>query len=129
MLTQPNILRALRDCYDPDIPLNLVDLGCIDHIAITLDTQAPGANIPGVPPRHRVAIHLTPATQDETKQAQLSAQIQNRLAGIETIYKTEVHLSPDPWSPTRITPEGRRILKLDNPFSILNNALSRHHAN
>ena len=123
MLTSDDIRRALRDCYDPDIPLNIVDLGLLDQVEIALDPDAPGAGVPGVPPRHRVTIIITPTTNDEGKTAQLSAQIANRLAGIETIYKTAVHLSAEPWTPQRITPEGRRILNLDNPFSILNNAL------
>jgi len=125
MLTEADLRQALRDCYDPDLSLNVVDLGCIDRIEITPDLTAPGANVPGVPPRHRISIHITPATADEAKQAQLSAQIENRLAGIETISRTEVHLHPGPWTPARITPEGRRLLNLDNPFSILNNALPR----
>jgi len=29
MLTEPEILLALRDCYDPTLPCNIVDLGLI----------------------------------------------------------------------------------------------------
>ena len=29
MLTQDDILTALRDCFDPEVKLNLVDLGLI----------------------------------------------------------------------------------------------------
>jgi metal-sulfur cluster biosynthetic enzyme len=29
MLTEADILNALRDCYDPEVKLNLVDLGLI----------------------------------------------------------------------------------------------------
>lgn len=122
MLTEADILRALRDCYDPDIPLNIVDLGLIDHITLTPDPTAPGANIPGVPTPHRIQITLTPTTPDQAKTAQLSAQISNRLAGIESISHTTIHLNENtPWTPARISPEGRRTLNLDSPFSILNN--------
>ncbi len=125
MLTEADIHALLRDCYDPTIPLNLVDLGCIDHIEISPDPEAPGANISGVPARYRVDITLTPATataEDETQAAQLTAQIHNRLAGIETISRTTINLTQaPPWTPTRITPAGRRVLGLDNPFYVLNN--------
>ncbi len=128
-MTTDDILAALRDCYDPDIPLNIVDLGLIDHIDLARDAEAPGANIPGVPTRYRIAITLTPTILDEIKTAQLSAQIQNRLAGIETVSRTTVTLTESPaWTPQRITPAGRRILNLDNPFSILNNPVGKSHA-
>jgi len=129
MLTPDDIRAALRDCYDPDIPLNIVDLGLIDHIEVARDDQAPGANIPGVPTRHHIAITLTPTTQDEIKTAQLTAQIQNRLAGLESISHTTITLTETPlWTPQRISHAGRRILNLDNPFSILNNPVGKSNA-
>ena len=128
-MTGDDILAALRDCYDPDIPLNIVDLGLIDRIDITPDREAPGANIPGVPTRHHIAITLTPTTQDEIKTAQLTAQIQNRLAGLEAISRTTITLTESPaWTPQRISHAGRRILNLDNPFSILNNPVGKSNA-
>ena len=110
-LTEAEILAALRDCYSPDIPLNIVDLGLVHSIAIALDPDAPGAGIPGVPPRHRVAISIiltTPTSPDATP---LIAQIENRLAAFETISRTEVSLLREPaWNPGRITPAGRARL-------------------
>jgi metal-sulfur cluster biosynthetic enzyme len=128
-MTDDDIRDALRDCYDPDIPLNLVDLGLIDHIELTRDHEAPGTNIPGVPPRYRIALSLTPTTHDEAKIAHLTAQIQNRLAGIESISRSTITLNQaPPWTTQRITPAGRRILNLDNPFSILNNPIAKTNA-
>jgi metal-sulfur cluster biosynthetic enzyme len=118
MLTESDILTALRDCYDPVLPCNIVDLGLIRSIAITPDVEAPGANIPGVPQKHIVEIEIIPTQTDEAAnaqlQAQLEAQIINRLAGLETISHTTVALLHDPaWTPQRITPTGRKILGLD----------------
>ena len=114
---ESTIQSALRDCYDPTLPCNIVDLGLIRSIALTPDPEAPGANIPGVPPKFRATITITPTTQDETATAQLSAQIANRLAGLEQIIHTTVLLLDSPiWTPQRITPAGRRTLGLDgNP--------------
>ena len=53
MLTETDILAALRDCYDPALPCNIVDLGLIRSIKITPDLEAPGTGIPGVPPSSR----------------------------------------------------------------------------
>jgi metal-sulfur cluster biosynthetic enzyme len=114
MLTESDILTALRDCYDPVLPCNIVELGLIRSIAITPDVEAPGANIPGVPQKHAIEIELTPTQTDEATNVQLQAQIINRLAGLETISHTVVTLLHEPaWTPQRITPTGRKILGLD----------------
>ena len=117
MLTEADILLALRNCYDPVFPCNIVDLGLIRSIKITRDGEAPGANIPGVPQKHRIEIELTPTQTDEAANAQLKAQIGNRLAGLEAVGQTIVTLLEEPaWSPQQITPAGRKTLGLDgNP--------------
>jgi len=33
MLTEADIFTALRDCYDPEVKLNLVDLGLIYSVS------------------------------------------------------------------------------------------------
>jgi metal-sulfur cluster biosynthetic enzyme len=117
MLTEDDILTALRDCYDPVLPCNIVDLGLIHSINIAPDTEAPGQNIPGVPQKHKIDITLTPTQTDEAPQAQLQSQIVNRLAGLETVSQTTITLLEEPaWTPQNITPKGRKTLGLDgNP--------------
>ena len=117
MLKESDILQALRDCYDPEIPCNIVDLGLIHSIQIQPDHEAPGSGIPGVPQKHTVAITLTPTNPTEAAEAQLTAQISNRLAGLETISQTNITITRTPtWTPQNITPTGRKTLGLDgNP--------------
>jgi metal-sulfur cluster biosynthetic enzyme len=117
MLTESDILKALRDCYDPVLPCNIVDLGLIRSVTITRDLDAPGTNIPGVPQKHILEIALTPTQTDESSQAQLVAQITHRLAGLETVSRTNITVLETPiWSPLNITPAGRKTLGLDgNP--------------
>jgi metal-sulfur cluster biosynthetic enzyme len=118
--TEATLHAALRDCYDPTLPCNIVDLGLIQSATLTPAPEAPGANIPGVPQKFRATITLTPTTQDETSNAQLSAQIANRLAGLEHILSTSVILLDQPlWTPHRITPAGRRTLGLDGNPSLV----------
>jgi metal-sulfur cluster biosynthetic enzyme len=106
-LTEAEILAALRDCYEPEIALNIVDLGLVESISIAPDPDAPGSGIPGVPPRHRVHISLILSTPAED--SPLPAQIQNRLAAFETISRTEIDVLTHPtWTPERISPEGRQ---------------------
>jgi metal-sulfur cluster biosynthetic enzyme len=117
MLTESDILLALRDCYDPVLPCNIVDLGLIRSIAVTRDLGAPGTHIPDVPQKHKIRIELIPTQSDEAANAQLQAQIANRLAGLEAVSHTTITLLDQPaWTPLSITPAGRKILGLDgNP--------------
>lgn len=124
MLTEADILTALRDCYDPGIACNIVDLGLVHSVAIAPDPDAPGSGIPGVPPRHRVQVALTLAQIVDPDETPLVAQIQNRLAAFETISHTEVTLLREPaWNPGRITPAGRARLGHRLPSSKPEHAL------
>jgi metal-sulfur cluster biosynthetic enzyme len=117
MLTEADILAALRDCYDPVLPCNIVDLGQIRSVTLTPDHDAPGASIPGVPKRYKVQITVIQTSPDEATNSQVSAQIVNRLAGLESVSQTNVDLIDHPvWTPLNISPIGRKILGLDgNP--------------
>jgi metal-sulfur cluster biosynthetic enzyme len=127
MLTEDDIREALRACYAPGLrferPLNIVDLGLIESIALRLDHEAPGAGIPGVPARQALTLILIATSAEEDARIQLHAQIANRLAGLEQISRTTILFAASPaWTAERISPEGRRILRLDPPtFPILNN--------
>jgi metal-sulfur cluster biosynthetic enzyme len=117
MLTESDILSALRDCFDPTLPCNIVDLGLVRRLEVSPDPAAPGAGIPGVPQKHRIRLDLALPNPTEEAAAQLTAQILNRLAGIEEAGETTVQIvHQPPWTPQHITPAGRRILGLDgNP--------------
>jgi hypothetical protein len=92
-MTEAALLNLLRDCYTP-LARNVVDAGLIKSATLTLDTEAPGASIPGVPPRYRAAITLLAPTSDEAATAQLSAQIENRLYGDPAISTVTIALLP-----------------------------------
>jgi metal-sulfur cluster biosynthetic enzyme len=118
--TAATVQSALRDCFDPSLPCNIVDLGLIQSVSLTHDPDAPGAAIPGVSPKYSVAITLLPTTHDDNVNALLVAQVQNRLAGLEQVLHTTVTLLDFPaWTPHRITPAGRRTLGLDGNPSLI----------
>jgi metal-sulfur cluster biosynthetic enzyme len=125
MHTDDDIREALRACFHSlpfNTPVDIVSLGLVESITLTPDCDAPGAGIPGVPPRQSLTVTLIPPTQDEDANAILLAQTQNRLAGIPNLSRVNVHLVESPtWSPSRINREARLYLKLDPPaFPILN---------
>ncbi len=119
-LCEADVQRALRDCYDPKLPCNILDLGVVREIIVKLDEEAPGHGIAGVPNHFHVAVTLTPTTSDEDAAVHLRAQVSNRLAGIEAISSSEVVIAVEPsWNPGRITPAGRRVLGLAGNRSLV----------
>ncbi len=114
MISETDIRNALRDCYDPALPCNIIDLGLVRALDVAPDPGAPGAGIPGVPQKVRVHLTITSTNPTDDAVAQLSAQIRNRLAGLEAVSHTDVNFEHQPaWSPADITPAGRRVLGLE----------------
>jgi metal-sulfur cluster biosynthetic enzyme len=90
----PDLFALLRDCYEPATRRNIVDAGLVRAAALTPDEDAPGRGIPGVMQRQLATITLYAPGSDETANAQLVAQIENRLLGVESISRVEVTLLP-----------------------------------
>jgi metal-sulfur cluster biosynthetic enzyme len=122
-MTDETVYSALRDCFDPEIPLNIVELGLVDAVLLAPDPGAPGSGIPGVPDRFSVTVSLLRSDRDEALEAQLAAVVRNRLAGFYEFSRIAVQFEDSPaWTPSRISPQGRRTLGLDRAaFPILNN--------
>jgi metal-sulfur cluster biosynthetic enzyme len=103
MLTEPDIRTALRDCFDPELKLNLVDLGLIYKIEIGPDPHSTPKW-----PRQRVKIIMTLTTPQCPASGLIFEQVHNRLAGIRDVGKVEVELVWEPvWTPQRISEAGR----------------------
>ena len=93
-MTDDDLLAALRDCYAPPAQRNIVDAGLLNSATLTLDAEAPGAGIPGVPPRYIATLTLHAPGLDEAANAQLAAQVENRLLGLPAISRVELKLLP-----------------------------------
>ena len=105
-LTESDVFTALKDCYDPEVPVNIVDLGLIYGVILQADPDSTPAF-----PRQRVAIQMTLTTPHCPAHSMMVEQVKNRLAGIAGISQTEVNLVWQPaWGPERITAEGRKTL-------------------
>ena len=105
-LTQENVLDALRDVQDPELPINIVDLGLVYKVEV-----APDPDAPGMLPRQRVAVEMTMTTQGCPAHAMILEQVRNRLGGMQEISLAEVALVWEPaWTPDRISPEAQKKL-------------------
>jgi metal-sulfur cluster biosynthetic enzyme len=93
-MTDTDLLNSLRDCYDPLHHRNIVELGLVQSATLQVDPDAPGASIRGAAPRYIASVVLRAPGVDETRNAQLRAQIENRLLGIPAISRAHVDLLP-----------------------------------
>jgi len=96
MVDKKQVVSALKKCYDPEISLNVVDLGLIY-----------GINIDG----GTVEIKMTLTSPGCPMQSFMIEDIKNRVMEINGVKKVEVELVFDPpWSPKRMSAEARKRL-------------------
>ena len=108
-LSEEDVMQALRDCYDPELPVNIVDLGLIYKVML-----APDANSKRAFPRQRVEVEITMTSPGCPSHVTIMEQVRNRLAGIPEISHVQVNLVWDPpWTPQMITPEARERLGIE----------------
>jgi metal-sulfur cluster biosynthetic enzyme len=93
------IQEALRDVYDPEIPVNVLDLGLI------YDIQLNG---------NQVYIQMTLTAPGCGMGPYIAQNAEWRIAEIEGIDEVEVDMVFDPpWTPEMITEDGKKLLGLD----------------
>lgn len=102
--TQEEVLTALKDCYDPEIPVNIVDLGLIYGVKFD----------PAEDEKQDVTIDLTLTSQGCPAHVTIGEQIKIRLLQLPGIRNANVNVvwSP-PWTPERISPEARKQLGIE----------------
>jgi metal-sulfur cluster biosynthetic enzyme len=103
-ITQDEVFSALKECYDPEIPVNIVDLGLI--YGVRLEDVAENAQ--------DVTIDMTLTAQGCPAHVQISDQVKSRLESLPGIRSATVNIiwSP-PWTPERLSPDARKQLGID----------------
>jgi metal-sulfur cluster biosynthetic enzyme len=108
MLIEADILAALRDCFDPEVKINLVDLGLIYKIELERDPDSAPKW-----PRQQVRVTMTLANPDSPANGMIVEQVQNRLASLQEISRAELNLVWEPkWTAQRVSPAGRLQLRM-----------------
>ncbi len=96
-LSVDRVMNALRNCYDPEIPVNIVDLGLIYNIAIDNDN---------------VKVRMTLTTMGCPAHAYLMHQVQSEVEKIPGVKKAEVDIVWDPpWTPDKMSLEAKQRLQ------------------
>jgi metal-sulfur cluster biosynthetic enzyme len=108
-LTEEDVLAALKDVYDPELPVNIVDLGLIYRVAV-----APDPDAPGMIPRQKVEIDITMTSKGCPSHERIIEHVRNRLAGVREISDAAVNLVWEPaWGPQRISEAARKQLGIE----------------
>ena len=98
-ITSEDVLAALKDVYDPEIPVNVVDLGLV------YDCQVDDGDV-------KVKMTLTFAGCGMGPY--ISQQAEWRIAEIDDVDDVEVEMVYDPpWTPDLISEDGKAQLGLD----------------
>ncbi len=100
---EKEVWEQLRSCYDPEIPVNIVDLGLIYDCHLT----------PLEDGSHRVEVKMTLTAPGCGMGPMLAQDVQNRLLGLEGVDDVAVELVWDPpWNQAMMTEAAKLQLGL-----------------
>lgn len=109
-VTEEDVMIALKDCYDPEIPVNIVDLGLIYGVRI----------VPKLPvevsseTRRDVEVEMTLTAPGCPAHTQISQQVKDRIEQLPGVDSATVNVvwSP-PWTPERLSQAARQKLGIE----------------
>lgn len=100
--SEDQVWAQLRECYDPEIPVNIVDLGLVYGVEVTDDESGHGKNL---------HVQMTLTAPGCGMGPTLARDAEQRLLSLNGVTNASVELVWDPpWSPERISPAGRETL-------------------
>ncbi len=101
---QDALWESLKGCFDPEIPVNIVDLGLIYHLELS----------PGERGGQKVAAKMTLTAQGCGMGPVIAADAKSKLEALPGVESAEVEIVWDPaWNPRMISEAGRKQLGLE----------------
>jgi probable FeS assembly SUF system protein SufT len=98
------VWEQLKTCYDPEIPVNIVDLGLI--YGMEVKDQSDGTK--------RIEVKMTLTAQGCGMGASIAYDAKQKLMGLPGVSEADVDLVWDPpWTPQMISPEARERLGIE----------------
>lgn len=96
MVTMEDIMKALKECYDPEIPVNVWDLGLIYDVAVDDD---------------KVHVKMTLTAPGCPMHSFISREVKEKLQTVSGVKEATVEVVWDPpWSPDKMSPEAKAQL-------------------
>jgi metal-sulfur cluster biosynthetic enzyme len=103
-ITQDEVLEVLKECYDPEIPVNIVDLGLIYEVRVK----------PAASQGEEIEVEMTLTAHGCPSAGQITDQVKQRLLGMPGVSDANVQLVWYPqWTPERLSVEARKQLGID----------------
>jgi len=97
---EQQVWDVLKTCYDPEIPVNIVDLGLVYDMRISPEGDG-----------SRVDVKMTLTAQGCGMGTSIAADARYRLLALPGVTDADVQIVWDPpWNPQMISPEGRERL-------------------
>lgn len=98
------VWSILKTCFDPEIPVNIVDLGLIYDLAV--EPAADGRNV--------VEVKMTLTAPGCGMGPVIAEDAREKIASLPAVESARVHIVWDPvWTPQMISAEGRKKLGLE----------------
>ncbi len=99
-ITEEQVYEALKECYDPEIPVNVVELGLIYDVKIIDDW---------------VGVKMTLTTPGCGMSGMISRSIRDRLLTLPGVKEADVRIVWDPaWSPAMMSEDARKRIGIRN---------------
>ncbi|MCE2464453.1 MAG: metal-sulfur cluster assembly factor [Dehalococcoidia bacterium] len=99
IVTNEEVRETLKNVYDPEIPVNVVDLGLIYDIQVS---------------EGNVFVQMTLTAPGCGMGPMIAQQAEWAVSEIEGVEDVEVEMTFDPpWSPDLISEDGKKLLGLD----------------
>ena len=104
VLTEPDVISALKQCYDPEIPVNIVDLGLIYGVSFQ----------PAPEDRQDVTVEMTLTQQGCPSHVQISEQVKARIEQMPGVRNAAVNVVwTPPWTPERLSEDAKKQLGIE----------------
>jgi len=111
-ITEQDVLSALKSCYDPEIPVNIVDLGLIYKVDFAPAVSPDEANPADA--KQDVAVEMTLTAQGCPEHVNISAQVKSRVEQLPGVRTCTVNVVWTPaWTPERLSPDARKQLGIE----------------
>jgi metal-sulfur cluster biosynthetic enzyme len=95
-VTELQVYDALRQCYDPEIPVNVVELGLIYDVKIIEEW---------------VGVKMTLTTPGCGMSGMIAQDVRNKVLRLPGVKEADVRIVWEPaWTPERMSPEARKKL-------------------
>ncbi|MCS7048880.1 MAG: iron-sulfur cluster assembly protein [Verrucomicrobiae bacterium] len=99
--SEEDVWKVLKTCYDPEIPVNIVDLGLVYDVKLT----------PLPSGRSRVDVKMTLTAMGCGMGPVIAAQARDKLLTVPGVEQADVQIVWDPpWNQSMITEEGKKRL-------------------